>query len=374
MTNDKKSKPAKAGKANQAAPIETNEGINAKQTWLISGDTVTQNLSRYSERPRAALNWLYHFCVENGIHRDDVARELRVSGNTLYKLYTLKHRHPQTKELLPPSEKLVRSIEKKQQLEMKRAAFGKTEFVMTPSARKIFDVCDLCQASNSIGFVWGKSHIGKTWAIEEYRRIHNHGLTKLVRVPTGSGKHELIKLFAAACAISTKSCYDKLKERVIRSITADNLILIDEFHLLAFTYQTQSKHACVELVREIHDRTKCGMVICGTHIFRNDIEIGKDRDLLEQLSRRGVFKLELGDEPTRGDLAAICKSWDLEYPKGELAERFRSLSQQHGLKAVTEAMRLGNRLATKSDQSNSWDFIVKALDLLEDMRRKPRFQ
>ena len=115
--------------------------------------------------------------------------------------------------------------------------------------------------SQTIVLMYGDSQIGKTTALEEYARRHNHGQTKYIRLPASAGVQLCAKEIAKACFVSTSSSFEGLRDRILKAIDDKNLIIIDELHQSFMSYQKQSQIKVLEFIREIYDRTQCGMVL-----------------------------------------------------------------------------------------------------------------
>lgn len=332
------------------------DGTTARATWSFGGDRVMASTQKLPEDARDALRWFFYYALENEISRQDAATLLKVDQTTIFRVYSGTYRDAAGKLIVP--KKLVESIQTFRRIEEKRADLGKVPFVLTPTARRIWQVCDLVQTSNRIGSIWGTSQTGKTTALEEYRRQNNHGQTKMIRIEPQSGTHELMRQLGRECALSVKTSFDNLKHRVRRSVDHNNLIIVDEIHELAFTYRQRSKLSCIELLRWLHDVTKCGMILCGTNLWRDELREGKDKRFLEQIDRRGVFNVQLPSEPTDGDLRAIFGHYELTWPTGFALEMIRDVNRRQGLTAITEFLRFGKRIA--KDEPLAWDHVVDA--------------
>ena len=59
------------------------------------------------------------------------------------------------------------------------------------------------------------------------------------------------------------------------------------------TFNKSARVEAMELIREIWDETKCGLVLCGTPVLKKELEEGRYRDMLEQLRRRCVLPVRL---------------------------------------------------------------------------------
>ena len=332
----------------------------------MGGDHIVKATKHYPEKARDMLRWFFFYCVENDISRKEAAELVKVDQSTIYRVLMGKYQDGKGKNIIPAS--LISNIESFRRIDERRVTLGDVPFVLTPTARKIWQICDLAVDSNRIASIYGKSQTGKTTALLEYKRVHNHGSTKYIRIEPSSGIHEMMRQIGRECALSPKTSYDKLKDRVVRAIDRNTLIIVDEIHELTFTYRQRSKLSCVEVLRWLHDVTRCGMVICGTNIWRDELKEGKDKLLLEQMERRGVFKHQLKSEPTRADLKAIFKkAFNLDWPTGEAAEIIKDVNTRQGLTAITEYLRFGNRLAKKADETLSWSHFEKAYGIIVEL-------
>jgi DNA transposition AAA+ family ATPase len=285
----------------------------------------------------------------------------------LYKLYTGRYRDDKDVQLFPSAE-LVKSIRHFLTLEKERYESGETQFVFTPTAQKISTACELARESQSIVFIWGPSHIGKTWALERHAAANNHGRTIYSRLEAASGLGGMVRRIASDIGISDNANTAALIGRIKNGLTPETLLILDECHLLAYTYRKGSFHNCMEVIREIHDKTKAGLILCFTLL--DDVRAASQKEL-QQLWRRGVHKVPLPVMPTKADLAAILKHNGLSFPsasetvtvKGTTEKPYevlRQLAKTEGLKAVTERIRYGRKLANKSQEDLEWTHVIEA--------------
>jgi DNA transposition AAA+ family ATPase len=351
--------------------VEREVAPNLRASWNISLDTVRQNTAHYKPEEQETLIALMRWCIDprHPMSREDAARRLGCSGNLIYQLLAGVYRNPD-KSPRGPSAELLSSIREFLAVQARRYALGDTDFVLTPTAKKIVTAFDLARESQSIVFVYGPSHVGKTWTAERYYLPNNnHGKTIYVRMKAASGLGGMVRAMAAAAGISDKSNTADLIQRIKNASSPNTLWILDEVHLLANTYRKGSFFACMEVIREIHDETQCGMALIFTIL--DDVKAAKQKEL-QQLWRRGVHKVPLPLMPTRGDLEAILKHNGLGFPdKGwrvtvrkaqdEPYEILRQLAREEGLKSITERLRYARRLGGRSGSKTiSWEHFVEA--------------
>jgi len=347
--------------------------VNTPRTsWPWSRDTLVQNMSYMPPEESEALLALFSWCADprHPLTRDEAANRLGFSPETIYQLMSGKYRDPDTREAKRPSAAFLKAIKEFLSTESRRFMLGKNEMVETPTAKRIYTACDLARESQTVVFIWGPSHIGKTWAVERYYAPrNNHGKTIYCRMRAASGLMGMVRAMAEAAGISNKSNTPDLIRRIKNATTPNTLWILDEVHLLANTYRKGSFFGCMEVMREIYDETECGMVLIFTIL--DDVKAASQQEL-QQLWRRGVHKVPLPDMPTRGDVAAILKHHGLDFPdkgfkvtvKGVTDEPRECIRQQarfNGLKAITERIRYAYKMASKTGSEKiTWENFMEA--------------
>ena len=348
---------------------QANIGNTVRASWNFSLDDIRSNINRYPTEAKEAMVSCFLWCIDprHPLAKPDFARRVGASDNLVYKLYTGKYRDADQNQLAPAPE-LIKSMQSFLALEKERYEAGETQFVMTPTARKVSTACELARESQSVVIMWGPSHVGKSWALIHHAADHNHGRTVYSRMRAASGRGGMVRRLADSIGISDKSNTDALVARIKNAITQDMLIELDECHLLFNTYQRASADACFETLREIHDESKCGMVLTFTML--DELRARSAREL-QQLWRRGVHKVPLPMMPTKADLRAILEFNGLTFPAaneqvaiGNITEKpyevLRQLCKLEGLKAITERLRYGRKLACTSAEKFGWPHVMDA--------------
>jgi DNA transposition AAA+ family ATPase len=185
----------------------------------------------------------------------------------------------------------------------------------------------------------------------------------------------MVRAIAAKVGVSPNCSVADLIERIKGAISKNQVLILDEVHQLIYTYRKESFFACLEVLRSIYDHTKCGMVICTTNVFQKQIEKEK-KAALEQLFRRGVHRVQLGDIVMRKDAQPILEHHGLPWPARDLKFTFeapgrqpitekpfeilRQLAKEEGLKAITERIRYGRKFAAKSHRQLDWQHFTQA--------------
>src|SRR5581483_7623837 len=183
-----------------------------------------------------------------------------------------------------------------------RRVVNKLGFIETSLTRKIFSVCEAALTYQKIVQIFGDSQIGKTEALEEYARQNNHGQTIYVRVPEGGGLNYFMASLADRLGFSSQQKIPELRARAIASFDSRMLLIVDEIHNIFSTGTNLTHFRVPEFIREIYDRTKCGVVISGTNVFEAKLAKAAGKKLFDQFQRRSLCKLQLPNIPTDDDL------------------------------------------------------------------------
>lgn len=352
-----------------------NVGDTVRATWNVSLDDLRNNISHCSEQAQDLLVWCFLWCIDpkHPLRRQEFALRAGIDDSTVFRLIRGKYTDGEGRRI-PITENMIRRLESFKELEQERTQQKRTKFVLTPTAKRIFTACDLARESQTPVFLRGPSHVGKTWALEEYTRQNNHGHTVYVRLTASDGLGGMVRLIAKSLGISDKANTADLKERIKRALKPNMLLILDEVHELLYTYRKESFFACLEVIREFYDAAGCGMVLCSTDLLFKRVQ--DNRGELEQVLRRGVHKVVLPTAPLAADIATIAETiYGLKMPdkKEKLTviyneesfveepyKMLKELGEQDGLKAITERLRYGSKLAIKAKVKTTWAHVVRA--------------
>lgn len=349
-----------------------NVGNTVRASWPFSLHDIRDHIAHCSPEGRQALVDLFLWCIDSAhpVPRSEAAAGLGYSDNVLYKLYTGRYEHPDSGKKLDVPEKLISSINKFLELQKRSYIGERSDFVLTPTAKKIWQAAEIARESHSPVFVIGRSHIGKTLALQQYSARNNHGKSPYVRMKAASGLGGMVRRICSRVGVSENSNTASLIDALKGAIRSDMVLILDEIHLLHYTYRLSSFFACMEVIREIYDETNCGMVLCGTKLLLQKMNQG-ERGEMEQLMRRGVHRFILPEMPTQKDVAMILKHNGFEFPSKSLVvetdtgkfkpfDLLRELAKTSALKAICERMRYAKKLAEMDKGKLSWRYFVEA--------------
>lgn len=352
----------------------TQASDNIRASWNFGLDKIRQSTQHYSSDAQDALVALFRWCIDDRhpIWRKDAAAALKCSPNLLYQLLTGVYRKPD-KTPQQPNPELIKSIRVFLADELRKYEAVESDFVETPTAKKIFNACELARESKRPVILWGPSQIGKTFAMRRFQHKNNHGKTFMQEIEAACGLGGFVRGWAKACGLSDASNTANLLDNIKNAITSDTLMMMDELHLLQHTYRLNSFFATIEVIRRVWDFRKMGLVMSWTNL--KNLRNASEGELV-QVWRRGVHKIALPSMPTKADVEAIANHLGLEFPAKELkfdfptkkgatlvehpSEVLRMLAKRDGLTAITERFRYAQKLADKDKTKLSWYYFTDA--------------
>lgn len=341
------------------APNRTDEQVRTVITQLVS-------MHKIDEEQGELMFWLHGFGQDKRISDANLSAMMKVSQAAVSQLFSGKY----AAEDWTPMIDRIRALKEVEDEEMKKVDLG---FVMTHTAKTIFTACESAMTDGMPAFIFGASQIGKTTALEEFQRTHNHGRTKYLRLGSRWSKPRLVRELARACkarSLKDKKTW-KLEESIYGSLNRYNLLIIDEFHLAMETVNEATSREIVEFIREVYDRTHCGLVLSSTKVGIQDLEEGRNAMLFDQLRRRGVVRVVLPDVPPLKDINAIARSFALDLPKGDVLTKVKQLLKTRGLGVFVKYLQKAHSLA--GSEPMSWERFFAVNDgyaALADMKNE----
>jgi len=347
--------------------METNKpDININQRISIPGDQVQSALKRLieqgeiDEEGKAEIFWMYSYAMDNNWNLEDVGKAIGKDPTTAHRLFLGRYG--------ARYDNLIDAVSRYHKIALARGSRKMAEFVETSTWGKIDAVCRHAFVGQLPAFIYGASQIGKTTCLKEYARRNNHGQTKYVRLPAACGLVQAQREIGNACYITSRCSVDDLRTRIMGSINEKMLIIIDEMHQCLLPGSRQGVGVrVVEWLREIYDRTGCGIVFSGTKVFRDEIERGKFSLVLDQFRRRGIIQLSLPDVAPKADIVKIAKAFALPAPDGIAEEIISKMTKYSGLGQYVKFLQSASNLAANQKKPLSWDHFVQSYDIINSL-------
>ena len=334
----------------------------------IPGDVVNKATAAMKDDARSAIRWLHNYGVEHGLTTEELAAKLKQPGSnktyskdSVYQLLTGRRESG--------IENMVSAIESFREIIEKRASVKKTGFVETALTKRIFQVCETALTYQKINFIYGDSQIGKTTALEEYQRTHNHGETIYVRMPQGGCLSYFIVELAKALRMSPQLRREAARNRIISAFDDRMLLIVDEIHQVFIQGESRSSYSSLEFIREIHDRAKCGVIMSGTNVFRDMLLYGNHKKIMTQFERRSLVTLQLDPKPSSADLKTFAARYGLPPATGEALDLQTAVIAEHGLGKWMSYLQAGSRVAEKDPKSSTmaWTHVQTAYTAIQSL-------
>jgi len=326
----------------------------------IPGDTVKIALDRLvdsdelDDESRDLVWWFYCFGKDSKWALKDFANAIQSSTTTVHRLFNGRYGASYAA--------IVAAVERFKTLADERAKRKTLGFVETSAWQKISRVCNAALYDNMPAFIYGSSQIGKTECLREFARRNNHGTTRYVRMPSSPSFPFFLKTLAESCYLSSRQHQDALRRRIMDALDSRNLLIVDEVHQAMCTASDLTARKVVEFLREVYDRTGCGIVLCGTKVFRNEFEHGRQALIFDQFRRRGMLELVLPDAPSKRDIAKIAKAFELPAPEGDVLDLIKSMLQTSGLGKYIKFLQYANGVSVTRKEQLSWAHFVDAYE------------
>jgi len=179
-------------------------------------------------------------------------------------------------------------------------------------------------------------------------------------MPAAPTHRKVLEQLSEACFISTKHTFDDLNRRVFNAIDDRTLLIFDEFHQVFIGASELNARKIVEFVREVYDRTHCGIVVCGTKLVQDEFERGKQRMVWDQFRRRGMVELTLPDTPPKPDVLKIVSAFGLPDPDEASWEIIRDMLDRSGIGMLFKFLQLSHGVAVSRKEPLTWSHFVQA--------------
>lgn len=332
------------GVPQELASLPSRRGLQSK----ITGDIVNRATAHLSDAERSAIRRLHALYVENDLSVREVAKLIRVSETTVSQLFNGKYG--------AKLDAIVKEINKFFELEENRAQGRKLPFIETDLTRRIFQVCDAAREFQKIAFIFSDAQIGKSTGLEEYQKQHNHGSTIYSYVPAGGSFTNFLFTLAEPLRIPLNTGLGIMRQRILDSFDDRMLLIVDEAHQAIDTGRRRGIW-CVEFIRELFNKKKCGIVLCATNAFRNEMENGALHKVLRQTKRRRLCTLQLPNTPPQADLDKFAAAYGLPPSSGENRALERRIIQDEALGMWLTLLRMAAKLAAERNQPMTWQHV-----------------
>ncbi len=336
---------------------------NERSLNRIPATKVVEVTERLPDEQRLALRWLHAHYWDSGESLAEIARAVGYDGGTLSKVFHGKYEG----DLAAVTQAVLRF----RRVTEERASIHRAPFIETKLYREIEQCCDAALTYQKLVFIYGESQVGKTASLEHYQQTHNHGQTIMVTMPPGGALSNFLAALAPKVRVGTNNRPTQMMQTITRALGPHNCLLVDEA-ARAFLNRTETGGLkTLDFIRELHDVSKCGVVLCGTNIFREGMESMALRKFLNQFNRRCLFRKQLPNVPTRADLNAFARHYGLDPAEGEAQRVQRAVVGEHGLGVWLTTLMAASRKAANTKRTMNWSDVMKAHAFFAKLEQTP---
>lgn len=316
-----------------------------------------------SEEDGEEVYWLYCYAQDHGLREADLAAKMKAyDKNTLYQLFRGMYGVGKDGKYASWANivKTIKAFKAVELEEMKKKSIG---IIDTEVKQTVFRCCDAALNDGMVSFIYGATQIGKTTALMEYQITHNHGQTIYIEMGSGWTRARFVRELARKFGNGVKATKAwALEDAIFDTLTRRNLLIVDEFHKALTTTGERNQATVLEFIRDIRDKTKCGLVLCATKVGMERFETGSNKQTFNQLIARSIVKAVLPDVPPVRDINTIARAFELPLPQGEELKGVKTLIKMHGLGRFLAYLQKAYAITKNRKQPMSWEAYTKVMN------------
>lgn len=345
-STDNRQLPVPAGEAALAASAHSRINIpfNLGNWRNLEKDTVEQ------------LAWFHQHALEEALSWSDVCAALGYSKSVVFRMLkgTYEGSWP----------KLLEAIASYRKICAERTAIKHAAFRETPTTNLITGGLSYALANNSMTVIMGESRMGKTATAKFWRDQNNHGRTAFIIAPAYGAARALMRELAACLGINRNTGLTNMHEAILRAFNPNRMLIVDEAHRL-MPRDRRGEPVLLEILRDIHDRTDCGLALIATSRFGTDME--KLEYQYEQVLGRIGMPVRLPRATTWDDIEPIVSQYVERVPKALRDELLNIANNRGRLGILCETLKFASRIAAKDGSKLTPETIQKAIVIRRQM-------
>ena len=324
-------------------------GIQRPRHLVLEATATAVANGKTTEEDAEQIVWLYDWAKERRLNYEETGKKCGLGTATVYGLMHGNYGAASWDGAV----KAIRRWREIAEEESKKKNIG---FVETDTAKTIWNACRAAMNDGMPAFIYGASQMGKTTALLAFREENNHGRTRYLRLGSRWTKTRLVRELAKELGNGMKGkTVWELEDAIFAGLNRRNLLIIDEFHLAVETSDEASAKAIVEFIREVYDRTGCGLVISATKLGMTGLEDGRNKMLFDQLKRRGTVKVVLPDVPKVKDINCFARAFELPQPSGEVLGGIKGLLKTRGLGVFVKYLQKAFAISQERGEDLTWE-------------------
>lgn len=321
---------------------------------------VFESTAHLPEDQMLAIRWLHAHYYDANSSLAEIGGKIGYDGGTVSKVFHGKYEGDLAA--------VTKAITTFRRLIEERASVHRAPYIETGLYTEIEACCRAALTYQKIVYIYGESQVGKSAALRHYAAKHNHGETVLVEMPVGGAISGFLAVLAQRLRMNHAARQSLLALNIQRALTERNLLIVDEAsRALQSRAYGGGQLRTMDFIRSLHDATGCGVVLCGTNVFRDQMADREMAKFLNQFNRRCLLRRQLPDVPARADLNKIAAHYELALAEGDALKLQREVVRGHGLGVWLTTLTAASRAAAKARQPMTWQHVVKAHAFLRQM-------
>lgn len=337
------------------------KGNKRHDHFSITNEDIAIGCSKYTAVQKEALSWFAQYIRDVKHNSKKIAVELLADWSTITRVYHGKY----------PSS--IDSIIEKIEAIRLTAASAKTDFISTVVTKRIWAVMDIARTYRKMVLISGASGRSKTHTAKEWCITNNPSRCIYLDCPIGSFR-EFLKELAAKLGIRITHNINStdIKERIMKNLSADMTIVIDEASRLLPKTASTTIPVALEFMRRIHDVVGCGVVLIATKIFEKEITFGNHRAYMEQVIGRFEECLDIPDKILNSEIKSICDAFSSKADK-ELYATAKAVAGQLGkIRLLFTLMRQADHFAKDNNIELTAVHLTAAMDARNNLHAWPK--
>lgn len=265
----------------------------------------------------------------------------------------------------------IKAISQYRRLCEKRGSIQANQIVKNGITELISGALDYALANNSITIVIGESRMGKTEGALMWRDANNHGASAYVVAPPTGGVKMFLRRIAETVGVNKNLSAPQLYEAICRSFNRNRMLIVDEAHRL-LPGDRRSNPVCLEILRDLHDTTKCALALLATQRF--DDELKRSHYQFEQILGRIGMPVRLYRRMRKTDYLPILRQY-VKNPTEKLVAACGEIANHMGrLGILVETLKMASRIAAKSGgQPITDEHVFKSIALRRQMMGEQQY-
>lgn len=284
-------------------PATPSQGMNRSADQVRATCRVYVDAGRITDEGLESIIKLFNLGKQRGYSFDQTGALVEYSGATLSRLFAGKYEGA--------LDKVVSQINTYLELEAERAKMKSDRFIENSIWTKVNALCNFALLRNTPVMLIGPTQIGKTYCLKEYMRRSNKQVC-YIRIPAAPTMKLAVAAFAEAVGVASSIREEDARLRVAKAVGRNTLLIIDELHELVMSAGTGTAMKVVEWIREIGDRSECGIVLCGTSAMKDDlINDPRIKGWLTQMVHRCQKTVILPNRLSMEDICLAAKAYGI---------------------------------------------------------------